>query len=52
LTTSTHLIHQQPLRAVIPIMGICFGKCSKAGHSSSQELNKDTLTTPIWNALV
>lgn len=48
LTTSTHLIRQQPsLRAVIPIMGICFGKCSKAGHSSSRELNKDTLTTPI-----
>ncbi len=48
LTTSTHLILQQPsLRAVIQIMGTCFGKCSKAGCSSSQELNKDTLTTPI-----
>ncbi len=47
LTTSTHLIRQQPsLRAVIPIMGICFGKCSKAGHYS-QELNNDSLTTPI-----
>ncbi len=31
LTTSTHLIHRQlSLRAVIPTMGICFGKCSKA----------------------
>lgn len=47
LTTSTHLICQQlSLRAVIPIIGICFGKCSKAGHSS-QDLNKDTLTIPI-----
>ncbi len=32
-------------------MGICFCKCSKAGSSSSsRELNKDTLTTPIQSA--